>query len=85
MQREVKCFDWSQIERREVQVVRLRLAEDVIRSEPVYVLLQRGEKRAVERIAKTQWKSRGAVLREAFLSLLDKGHYQKRGRKKKAS
>lgn len=56
-------------------MVRLRLPKDVIRSQPVYVLLRRSEKRTVEKIARSEGKSRGAVLRDAFLSLLEKGHY----------
>ncbi len=49
-------------------------AKDV-RREPVYVLLRRGEKRTVEKVAKAQGKSRSAVLRDAFLLLLEEGHY----------
>jgi len=35
-------------------------------SKPIYVLLQPSEKRFVERKARAQKKSRGAVLRDAF-------------------
>lgn len=45
---------------------RPKLPKDQRRNKPVYVLLTPIEKRRVDKLARTQKKSRGALLREAF-------------------
>ena len=57
--------------------MRVKLPPEERRRIPVYVLLRRDEKELVEEIAEGLGTSQAAVLRDAFLSLLSKGHYGK--------
>ncbi|KKL86802.1 hypothetical protein LCGC14_1941070 [marine sediment metagenome] len=50
-------------------MVRPKLSAAEKRSHPIFVLLRPRERRAVEKIARVEQKSKGAVLRDAFLEV----------------